>query len=151
MPGLSPWVRAILVGLVLAAAASAHAQEPQKKTRKAAKPPGQSKSGYEEPDAIPGGQTVGTQLVQDDTVDKALVDFEFIGDWYYEWKGRLREKHGIEFNADYNLLNQFASSGTDDPQASSGSVRFYGRWQVARNKGRTKKRGFACRPGPSRV
>jgi len=87
-----------------------------------------SKSGYEEPDAIGGGTSVGTQLIDDDKVKKPILSFRFLHDDFYEFKRRLRDTTGIELNIDYNFLNQVASYSTSDRHGSSGSIRFYGRW-----------------------
>ena len=90
--------------------------------------PRQSKSGYEEPDAIGGGTSVGTQLIEDDRVKIPIIDYGFLHDGFYKLKRRLRASTGIELNVDYNFLNQVASSSTTDRYGISGSIRFYGRW-----------------------
>jgi len=84
---------------------------------------------------IEGASGVGGQLVDDDTVKKPLIHFGFLGEGFYNAKRKLRDKHGIELNTDYNVLNQFASESETDRQASSGSLRFYGRWFPSRSKG----------------
>jgi len=85
-----------------------------------------SKSSYD--DATMGGSTaVGAQLVADDRVKRTVVDL-FVPGSYYDFKRRLKENAGIEFNMDYNLLNQYASNSSTDRQASSGALRLYGRW-----------------------
>ena len=75
-----------------------------------------------------GGSTaVGAQLVADDRVKKSLVDL-FVPGSYYDFKRRLKSDRGIELNIDYNFLNQYASDSSTDRRASSGALRFYGRW-----------------------
>ena len=96
-------------------------------------PARQSKSGYEDAGEIEGAKGVGGQLVADDAVKEALIDFGFFGKRFYNLKRKLKDKHGIELNGDYNFLNQFASESETDRQAASGSVRFYGRWFPTRS------------------
>jgi porin len=96
--------------------------------------PRRSKSGYVDPGEIEGAKGVGNQLVDDDTVKKkALIHRGFLREGFYKEKRKLKEKYGIELNADYSFLNQYASESETDRQAASGALRFYGRWIPSRS------------------
>ena len=142
----APLAHAIPLDLTLALAVSASADDSKSQADPAqapaasaapaptAPPLRESKSGYDDPGVIEGASGVGGQLVDDDTVKKPLIRFGFLGEGYYTLKRKLKKQHGIELNSDYNFLNQFASESESDRQASSGAVRFYGRWFPPRSE-----------------
>ena len=96
-------------------------------------PARKSKSGYDDTGTIEGPEGVGNQLVDDDAVKKPLIHWGFLREGFYKEKRKLKDKYGIELNSDYNFLNQFASQSETDRQASSGALRFYGRWFPTRS------------------
>lgn len=142
------------LGLMLALAVSAAAEDPPSNADPAdqvavvsavqaapsaspapAGPPARtSKSGYDDAGVIEGTSGVGGQLVADDAVKKPLIHWGFLREGFYKEKRKLKDKYGIELNSDYNFLNQFASQSATDRQASSGALRFYGRWFPSRSK-----------------
>jgi len=127
----------IVSGLVVAVAVCASADEPEELEESAGSQQSQkkSKSGYEEPPAMGGGTSVGGQLIDDDAVKLPLFPFNLLHDNFYKMKKSLKSKSGIEFNIDYNFLNQYASFSTDDRRGASGALRFYGRWYPLWAKG----------------
>ena len=50
---------------------------------------------------------------------------------YFDWKDRVKDKHGVDFGGDYSLgyLNASDSPGADD--AFSGMYRFFGTWEAS--------------------
>ena len=143
---------AVSLGLSLALVVSASADHPETQADPAAHGPAaapaatttqsapttaparKSKSGYDDTGTIEGASGVGNQLVDDDAVKKPLIHWGFLREGFYKEKRKLKDNHGIELNSDYNFLNQFASQSETDRQASSGALRFYGRWFPSRSK-----------------
>jgi porin len=114
--------------LILAVTISASAEDPEDPASSTDLTQPESKSGYEDADAISGNSGVGAQLVEDDRVKDPLFPFSLLHDDFYKRKKWLKEKTGIEINIDYNFLNQYASFSTEDRRGASGALRFYGRW-----------------------
>ena len=84
------------------------------------------------PNSVPG------QLADDARLTESLTDrTAFQG--YFDWKDRLREKHGVDFSLDYTAGFLGATNTLhDDDTFAGGAVRFFGRWDlVGRKSGNT--------------
>ena len=84
------------------------------------------------PNSVPG------QLADDARLTESLTDRTAFQS-YFDWKDRLREKHGVDFSLDYTAGILGATNTLhDDDTFAGGAVRFFGRWDlVGRNSGNT--------------
>jgi len=84
------------------------------------------------PNSVPG------QLADDERLTESLTGRGMLQD-YFDWKERVREKHGVDFSLDYTAGALTASNtlGNEDFFAG-GAVRFFGRWDlIGRESGNT--------------
>ena len=82
------------------------------------------------PNSVPG------QLADDERLTESLTDRAPLQS-YFDWKDRLREKHGLNYSLDYTagILGATNTLGEDDSFAG-GAVRFFGTWDlVGRDSG----------------
>jgi len=83
-----------------------------------------------------GPNSVSGQLADDAKHKESLAKAGKL-DAYFDWKDRLKEKHGVSFSVDYTSAI-FGATNTlnNDNTFASGAVRFYGLWDiVGRNSG----------------
>jgi porin len=71
-----------------------------------------------------GPDAVENQLRSDREVEKSLLHR------YYDWKGRLDERHGLTFSIDYSSVYLGADDSPAEDDSASGMVRFFGAWQL---------------------
>jgi len=86
-----------------------------------------------------GPDAVENQIAEDDHPKQSLIEKHLAEPWF-EWKGDLKEDHGLSFGIDYTsvFLNSNRDGASGDSDASSGMVRFYGSWDlVGRNTNNT--------------
>jgi porin len=84
------------------------------------------------PNSVPG------QLADDERLKESLTGRTILQD-YFDWKDRLREKHGLNFSLDYTagFLGASNTLGAEDNFAG-GAVRFFGTWDLTgRDSGNT--------------
>jgi porin len=84
------------------------------------------------PNSVPG------QLADDERLKESLTGRTMLQD-YFDWKDRLREKHGLNFSLDYTagFLGASNTLGAEDSFAG-GAVRFFGTWDLTgRDSGNT--------------
>jgi porin len=80
---------------------------------------------------------VDNQLESDSAAKKTVVRRTFLKP-YFDWKSRLKERHGLSFGVDYSAVYLGAIEGVDENAAAGGMVRFYGSWDlVGRRSGNT--------------
>ena len=93
-----------------------------------------SKSGYDIPSG--GGPTsVESDLMADDLEKRPVVKvLRHFAEPLYRFKNRVDGLWGIAFGMDYNFLNQYASFSFTEDQATSGSFRLYGTWDLFHSK-----------------
>jgi len=84
------------------------------------------------PNSVPG------QLADDARLTESLTDRTAFQS-YFDWKDRLREKHGVDFSLDYTAgILGATNTLRDDDTFAGGAVRFFGRWDlVGRKSGNT--------------
>ncbi len=101
-----------------------------------------AQSGYQDVPEFGGPNSVGATLREDDAVKEATV-FRFEGIQrglkpYFDWKGRVNEKHGLAFGLDYTALYQAANESPGKDDAGSGILRLFGTWTaLGRDSGNT--------------
>ena len=84
------------------------------------------------PNSVPG------QLADDARHTESLTGRTFLQD-YFDWKDRVRDKHGLNFSLDYTagFLGASNTIGEDD-NFMGGAVRFFGTWDLTgRESGNT--------------
>jgi len=93
------------------------------------------KSGFGKSGKLGGPSSTSAQLEEDDELKKAVFRFpEFdsaLQPWF-DFKGRLNERYGLQLGAAYTALYQIvddAPSGTED-DAGVGIARIFGRWTL---------------------
>ena len=82
---------------------------------------------------LDGQSSVDGQLESDTTARESAFRFEGFSRSlapYYELKARIKDRTGLAFGADYNLLYQYASQSLGEDQASGGVFRFFGTWAL---------------------
>ena len=79
-----------------------------------------------------GPSSVGGQLAEDAVVvpEYRLQDLQDLFEPWYEFKERLNEDHGLQFNIDESIFYQRASGSPAEKEAAGGLVRFYGQWEL---------------------
>jgi porin len=87
---------------------------------------------YQDVPQFGGPSSVGGQIAE----DAALApQFRFQGlqdhlEPWYQFKERLNECRGLQFNIDESMLYQTATDSLGENDAASGLVRFYGQWEL---------------------
>ena len=100
------------------------------------------RSGFENVPQFGGSNSVGTTLRKDNAVKEETV-FRFEGIQrglkpYFDWKGRIKEQHGLALGSDYTVLYQAASESPGEKDAASGILRLFGTWTaLGRGTGNT--------------
>ena len=100
------------------------------------------RSGFENVPQFGGSNSVGTTLRKDNAVKEETV-FRFEGIQrglkpYFDWKGRIKEQHGLAFGSDYTVLYQAANKSPGEDDAASGILRLFGTWTaLGRGTGNT--------------
>jgi porin len=92
------------------------------------------RSGFENVPEFGGSNSVGATLRKDNAVKEETV-FRFEGIQrglkpYFDWKGRIKEQHGLALGSDYTVLYQAAGESPGEKDAASGILRLFGTWNV---------------------
>jgi porin len=132
------WVATtLLLAFALAAGAS---DEPAGVTATTDGDAEQVASSHEVP-GFGGPSAVGHQLQADDKKKESPALFKGLTrsmQPYYDFKDRLKKKHGLALGADYNMLYQTVSESSGEDHAASGIIRLFGTWTlVGRKSGNT--------------
>ncbi len=136
------WVRKWLAPLMVLALmsplhATAQQSEPQeastsqKQNDPSSAPPTQGRAKFSGPDSV------DRQLEEDAKPGQPLFQPDFLQS-YFDLKGNLKEKTGLNFGVDYSGVYLWASESLNHGQAGGGMVRLYGTWDlVGRNSENT--------------
>lgn len=94
-----------------------------------------SKSGFERTGQLGGPTSVTAQLGEDDQVTTPVFRFPWFDRTLQPWfdlKGRLNEKYGLQLGLNYTALYQAADTAPDGAEdtAASGVARFFGKWTL---------------------
>jgi len=84
------------------------------------------------PNSVPG------QLAEDARHSESLTGVSF-GDRWFEWKGEVKDNHGLNFTVDYTTIIDGASQTLGEEDGfGGGAIRFFGTWDlVGRGSGNT--------------
>ena len=90
-----------------------------------------TKSGYEQAPRGSGPTSVEADLAADDEFKRPVFTFlQWATAPLYDFKDRINGRWGLAIGVDYNFLNQFASFSFTEDQATSGTFRVYGTWDL---------------------
>lgn len=92
----------------------------------------ESRSIYSDIPQFGGPSSVGGQLAEDASVVpqfrlQGLQDY--LQPWF-DFKSRVNEHIGLQFNIDESILYQVATDSLGENDAASGLIRFYGQWEL---------------------
>ena len=123
--------------MVIAATAPSAAQLPDRPVSPgitAASEPGAGSgpSVYREVLQFGGPSSVGGQLAEDASIAPQfrLPAVQLRSQRWFDVKGRVDERRGLQFNIDESILFQAATNSPGETEAASGLVRVYGQWEL---------------------
>jgi porin len=96
-----------------------------------------TKSGFTDLPTIEGPNGVATELEEQDE----LKDYRFtlLHDWFspwFDWKSKLKEKHGLSLGFNATLLGQYSDDSPGSDSAAGGGIyRFQGNWVAVGRSG----------------
>lgn len=79
--------------------------------------------------AVTSPDSVSNQLELNREEKSAYFGLEMFEPWR-NWKAKVADDTGIQFNIDYNVLGFKATDSVGDDSALSGVFRFYGKWEL---------------------
>ena len=90
------------------------------------------KSGYKRDRGLGGPTSVAAELEEDDTLRTPAFRFpafdKLMGPWF-DWKSRVNEKNRLQLGGHYvSLYQSIDRSLTEEDDAWSGALRFFGKW-----------------------
>jgi hypothetical protein len=97
-----------------------------------------TKSGFTDLPTIEGPNGVATELEEQDE----LKDYRFtlLHDWFspwFDWKSKLKEKHGLSLGFNATLLGQYSDDSPGSDSAAGGGIyRFQGNWVAVGRSGK---------------
>lgn len=94
-----------------------------------------TKSGFTHTAQLGGPSSVTAQLQEDDEIKESVLRlswFDAALQPWFDFKGRLNEKAGLQLGANYTALYQAASDAPDGAEdtAASGIARIFGKWTL---------------------
>lgn len=78
---------------------------------------------------LTGPDAVDNRLAADNTEKADVLDVD-LQQGMREWKANLKERTGLDFSIDYNVLGFAATNAPNEDSSASGALRFYGTWDV---------------------
>jgi porin len=122
-------IRACFGLMVLAAAEIASAQDGEPVMAA-----NNTQSIYDDVPQFGGPTSVGGELAEDATVvpQFRLQGLQDFFDPWFQFKERVSNCRGLQFNIDESILYQVATDSLGETEAASGLVRFYGQWEPFR-------------------
>jgi porin len=90
---------------------------------------------YQDIPQFGGPTSVGGQLAEDAAVAPhfRLQGLQNFFDPWFEFKERVNDRHGLQFNIDESMFYQVATDSLGETDAASGLVRVYGQWEPFSN------------------
>lgn len=87
---------------------------------------------YQDIPQFGGPTSVGGQLAEDAVVvpQWRLQRLQDVFDPWFEFKQRVNDCHGLQFNIDESIFYQVATESLGETDAASGLVRVYGQWEL---------------------
>lgn len=78
---------------------------------------------------LTGPYAVGNQLAADELDSPDFLDVDLTSG-FKDWKAGIKERSGLDFGIDYNVLAYTASNSAGDDNTASGALRIFGTWEA---------------------